>query len=323
MTLPEAKKRVADLRKQVAHHDELYYRRAQPEISDRDYDRLKRELSDLETQFPQLAAKSSPTARVGDDGSRGSRPTGTGWRCRASTTPTPRRSSGRFTSAWSSSSAARTSPMLWSRKSTAWRSASPTKKENSCAPSPAGNGEEGDDITANARTIRTLPTELKAGKKHPAPEIIEIRGEVYLTSAEFPAHQQGARGGRRGLVRQSAQSRGGHHQAARPEGSRPAQTRDRALWRWFHGIEFGRRAAGRYAESLPRTGEAVGTPDGRALLEGDGHRRGLGGRAGTGPAPAHVRLRHGRGGGEARLVRAATRGGQHVQGSALGHRLQV
>jgi DNA ligase (NAD+) len=48
-----------------------------------------------------------------------------------------------------------------------------------------GNGVEGDDITANARTIPTLPLELKTGKKHPAPDLIEIRGEIFLTLAEF------------------------------------------------------------------------------------------------------------------------------------------
>src|SRR5258708_40056658 len=63
----EAKQRIADLRKQVAHHAELYYRQAKPEISDRDYDMLERELADLEKQFPQFASAESPTQKVGDD----------------------------------------------------------------------------------------------------------------------------------------------------------------------------------------------------------------------------------------------------------------
>ena len=48
-----------------------------------------------------------------------------------------------------------------------------------------GNGEEGDDITANARTIHSLPAALKADKGVPVPDLIEIRGEIYLTTAEF------------------------------------------------------------------------------------------------------------------------------------------
>jgi DNA ligase (NAD+) len=48
-----------------------------------------------------------------------------------------------------------------------------------------GNGIEGDDITANARTIRTLPQTLKAAEGTPLPDVIEIRGEIYLTNVEF------------------------------------------------------------------------------------------------------------------------------------------
>ena len=52
MTQAEAQLRIAELRTQIARHDELYYRQTQPEISDFDYDRLKRELSSLdESQF--------------------------------------------------------------------------------------------------------------------------------------------------------------------------------------------------------------------------------------------------------------------------------
>ena len=45
---------MAELRETIAHHDELYYRQAQPEITDRDYDALKQELADLEEQNPLL-----------------------------------------------------------------------------------------------------------------------------------------------------------------------------------------------------------------------------------------------------------------------------
>ena len=56
MTPAEAKTRIADLRAQVTRHDELYYRHAKPEISDFEYDRLKRELAEREAQFPEVAA---------------------------------------------------------------------------------------------------------------------------------------------------------------------------------------------------------------------------------------------------------------------------
>src|SRR3954471_10705484 len=67
MTPAEAQKRIAELHAEVARHAELYYRQAKPEISDRDYDKLERELADLEKQFPQFAQAKSPTTQVGDD----------------------------------------------------------------------------------------------------------------------------------------------------------------------------------------------------------------------------------------------------------------
>src|SRR5689334_8156224 len=67
MERAEAKKQVQDLREKIQHHDYLYYVLAQPEISDQDYDRLYRQLQDLEKQFPDLVTPDSPTQRVGSE----------------------------------------------------------------------------------------------------------------------------------------------------------------------------------------------------------------------------------------------------------------
>jgi len=64
-SLPTPEKRVAELRQLIDHHNQLYYTQAEPEISDADYDRLFRELEDLEKQHPELADPNSPTLRVG------------------------------------------------------------------------------------------------------------------------------------------------------------------------------------------------------------------------------------------------------------------
>ena len=71
MTPQEAQKRIAALRTELAHHDELYYRQARPEIGDFEYDILKRELADLEAAHPEFAAGASSTKRVGDDRAEG------------------------------------------------------------------------------------------------------------------------------------------------------------------------------------------------------------------------------------------------------------
>src|SRR3989441_4732547 len=61
----QAAKRIAQLREEIRKHDRLYYEEAAPLISDRDYDRLYKQLFDLETQFPDLVTPDSPTQRVG------------------------------------------------------------------------------------------------------------------------------------------------------------------------------------------------------------------------------------------------------------------
>src|ERR1700724_1207254 len=60
----EADKKITELRDQIRKHDRLYYEQAAPVISDREYDRLYRELVDLERQFPELIAPDSPPQRV-------------------------------------------------------------------------------------------------------------------------------------------------------------------------------------------------------------------------------------------------------------------
>jgi DNA ligase (NAD+) len=62
---PAPEKRVAELRQLLDHHNQLYYTQAEPEISDAEYDKLFRELEDLENKHPQLVDLNSPTQRVG------------------------------------------------------------------------------------------------------------------------------------------------------------------------------------------------------------------------------------------------------------------
>ena len=74
MSPAEAQQRIAQLRAEVARHDELYYRRATPEITDFDYDKLKQELAGLEKLFPEAVSAlgdDTPTQRIGDDRTEG------------------------------------------------------------------------------------------------------------------------------------------------------------------------------------------------------------------------------------------------------------
>jgi len=65
MNFKEAKKRAAQLTKEIRHHNELYYNQDAPEISDFEYDALTRELKAIEKEYPELITPDSPTQKVG------------------------------------------------------------------------------------------------------------------------------------------------------------------------------------------------------------------------------------------------------------------
>jgi DNA ligase (NAD+) len=185
MTPAEAQKRIAELRAEVSRHAELYYRQAKPEIADRDYDKLERDLADLEAQFPQFAAKDSQTAKVGDDRLEGF----STYRHRQ-----PMQSLDNTYSEAEYREFHQRLVKLFERENLAYvvepkidgLAVSVTYEKGKLVRAVTrGNGEEGDDITVNARTIYSLPAELKVARQHPAPDVIEIRGEIYLTTAEF------------------------------------------------------------------------------------------------------------------------------------------
>ena len=191
MTSAEARERIAELRAQVARHDELYYRRAKPEVTDQDYDRLKRRLSDLEAMFPQFRTADSPTGRVGDDRLEGF----VVYRHRQAMQSLDNTYSEEELRAFHQRLV-----KLFGREDLAYVvepkidgiAVSLTYERGVLVRAATrGSGFEGDDITANAKTIRTLPPELKRPKgKGPGgravlPDVIEIRGEIYMTLAEF------------------------------------------------------------------------------------------------------------------------------------------
>jgi len=62
-----AEKKIVKLRKEIRHHDYLYYVKDVPEISDYEYDRIYHELETLEQEFPELITPHSPTQRVGGE----------------------------------------------------------------------------------------------------------------------------------------------------------------------------------------------------------------------------------------------------------------
>lgn len=181
----EAARRMEELRRSVARHDELYYRRAAPEISDEEYDRQKRELADLEAMFPELVSGVSPTQQVGDDRTEGFKTYRHRERMMSLDNTYSEQELREFVSRLERELERQDLAFVVEPKIDGLAVSVTYERGRLVRAVTRGNGVEGDDITANALTIRTLPRTLRPAPGVPMPELIEIRGEVYLTLEEF------------------------------------------------------------------------------------------------------------------------------------------
>lgn len=189
MTSAEALQRIGELRAEVSRHDELYYREARNEITDFEYDRLKRELAGLEKAFPLEAAAlgtGSPTERIGDDRAEGF------VRARHHVPMTTLENT--YDVGELREFDARLNrllgkvPLAYSvEPKVDGASISLTyEKGRFTRAVTRGDGEEGDDVTVNVARIRSLPRTLQAVDHGvPIPDLVEIRGEIFLRFEEF------------------------------------------------------------------------------------------------------------------------------------------
>jgi len=175
--------RVRELRRRIAHHDRLYYEEAAPEITDREYDALLRELGDLEAAHPELRTPDSPTRRVAGKPLEGFSQV----RHRV-----PMQSlDNTYSLEEADEFLARVARLLpgiklhWTIEPKVDGVAlSLTYREGVLElAATRGDGTTGDDVTQNIRTIRSIPLKL-AGE---VPDLLEIRGEVYLPKEKFAA----------------------------------------------------------------------------------------------------------------------------------------
>jgi DNA ligase (NAD+) len=185
-TVPgKARERATALRTQLEHHAHRYYVLDDPEISDADYDRLFRELVDLETRYPGLQAPGSPTQRVGGA---------------PLDSFTKVRHASQMLSLGNAFSAEEVSAFVRRAERTVGSidgfvcelkidglAMSLTYRDGLLVRAATrGNGVEGEDVTANMRTVRTVPMRLRdvpAGM----PAEFDVRGEVYMPKARFAA----------------------------------------------------------------------------------------------------------------------------------------
>jgi DNA ligase (NAD+) len=180
--MPSSALRADELRRLIHYHNYKYYVEAQPEISDREYDRLVKELEKLEEAHPELVTPDSPTQRVGGQPIEGFVTV----RHRQ-----PMLSIDNTYNAQELHEFDRRIRKLLPGEAITYivelkidGMAISLTYENGLFTVGAtrGDGERGDDVTHNLRTIRELPLRLRSDQP---PSLFEVRGEVYMTLEEL------------------------------------------------------------------------------------------------------------------------------------------
>ncbi len=197
---PAAARRAAILREQIADHNERYYVQDAPTIGDAEYDALFRELQALEAQFPTLRVPDSPTQRVGGARAAEFAPVRHRVPMLSIRTETDTTVNGamefdarirrELKLADDAPAVAYMAELKFDGLAVSLR----YERGGLAVAATRGDGETGEDVTANVRTIAAIPARLKGR----APPMLEVRGEIYMTRADFARlnERQQAVGGR-------------------------------------------------------------------------------------------------------------------------------
>jgi len=174
--------RIASLRRQIERHDYLYYVRNEPRVSDAEYDRLYRELERLEQEHPELIRPDSPTQRVAGQAAPGF------------ATVMHRSAMLSLANAFSSEEVAEFDRRVRERldvdavhylaepKIDGVAIALHYRKGGLVLAATRGDGSQGEDVTANVRTIRSIPLRLLDASDA---DLLEVRGEIFMARSGF------------------------------------------------------------------------------------------------------------------------------------------
>ncbi len=192
---PDPAQRVAELRAELEHHNRLYYTEAAPEISDADYDKLFRELEQLEGKHPELVDANSPTQRVGGEPIEGFEQVrhlvpmlsiDDVFELDPESTDTPEAELIEFYQRLRKNLGREDIAVTIEPKIDGVAVSLVYRQGRLDYAATRGDGETGDDITHNVRTIRSVPLTLSATDSGP-PSLLEIRGEIFMPSEAFAA----------------------------------------------------------------------------------------------------------------------------------------
>lgn len=181
MTKTEAKKRIAELRKTIAYHAKKYYDDDSPEISDFEYDILMNELKNLEKKYPDLITKDSLTQKVGGTVKEGFAKVQHEVPLQSLQDVFSFEEVYSFDEKVKQVAAEYNLPLGYvvETKIDGLSAALEYKKGKFVRGATRGNGQVGEDVTDNLKTIKTIPLELKE------PIDITVRGEVFIGKEEF------------------------------------------------------------------------------------------------------------------------------------------
>lgn len=182
------RRRAGHLRSELRRHNRLYYEQAEPEISDAEYDALFLELEKLEQAHPELADPDSPTRRVGGAPLQGFN------QIRHTVpmlsiddifeqrdAPVPDEELVEFYNKLVKTLKTEHVPVSVEPKIDGVAVTIMYRGGRLACAATRGDGDVGDDVTANVRTIRSIPLTLPAG----APPVLEVRGEVFMPNEAF------------------------------------------------------------------------------------------------------------------------------------------
>src|SRR5437764_2654323 len=176
----DVKKEIEKLRREIERHNDLYYQKEAPEISDYEFDQLLERLKHLEAEHPELITPDSPTQRVG----------GKADSLRPFTHTVPLMSLDNsyslddlkaFTGRCERLADGRKLEYVAELKIDGLSVSLHYENGILTTGATRGDGRKGDDVTQNVKTIRTIPLRLKKD----APTHAEVRGEVFFSRTQF------------------------------------------------------------------------------------------------------------------------------------------